>query len=144
MGVSVLLSVTAFCTTPHIMASAEPEPTPPGCRGRECDGEDPESMGCTAPGSEFGIVAEAAFPGGARMDIRHSDHCGALWARAWLTRSGDRIELRVPGRLTRQATVRDRYDAEGYVYTPMTGGDPANAEACLLPADGRPEQCFGL
>ncbi|MBC7271308.1 MAG: DUF2690 domain-containing protein [Streptomyces sp.] len=143
VGASLLLSAAVFTAMPYVRESAaEPTVAPPGCRGAACDGEDPESQGCTTPGTDFGAVAEAAFPGGARMEIRHSAHCGALWARVWLAQDGDRIELRVPGRPTRQAVVRDRHDADGYVYTRMTGGAPEGAEACLLPADGGPERCF--
>ncbi|MGC9440338.1 helix-turn-helix domain-containing protein [Streptomyces sp. WG5] len=143
VGVSALLSVVVLAAVPLIRGPAEPTPAQPGCRGTACDGEDSESQGCTEPGSVFGAVAEAHFPGGARMEIRHSEHCDAFWARVWLGRVGDRIELRVPGRPTRHAVIRDRHDADGYVYTLMTGGDPTKAQACLLPVDGGPEQCFG-
>ncbi|MGW8063469.1 helix-turn-helix domain-containing protein [Streptomyces ziwulingensis] len=142
VGASVLLSAAVLAAVPLLREPAEPAPAPPGCRGTACDGEDSESQGCTEPGASFGAVAQARFPGGARMEIRHSEHCDALWARVWLGQVGDRIELRVPGRPTRHAVIRDRHDAEGYVYTRMTGGDPSKAQACLLPAEGGPEQCF--
>ncbi|MFH9816660.1 helix-turn-helix domain-containing protein [Streptomyces sp. NPDC017230] len=143
VGLSALLSAVVLTAVPLVRGPAEPAPAPPGCRGTACDGEDSESQGCTEPGSAFGAVAQASLSGGARMEIRHSEHCDAFWARVWLGRVGDRIELRVPGRPTRHAVIRDRHDAEGYVYTLMTGGEPTAAQACLLPVDGGPEQCFG-
>ncbi|GAA3969037.1 hypothetical protein GCM10022384_20380 [Streptomyces marokkonensis] len=143
VGLSTLLSAVVLAAVPLVRGPAEPAPAPPGCRGTACDGENSESQGCTEPGSAFGAVAQANLRGGARMEIRHSEHCDAFWARVWLGQVGDRIELRVPGRPTRHAVIRDRHDAEGYVYTLMTGGEPTAAQACLLPADGGPEQCFG-
>ncbi|MDB1087085.1 DUF2690 domain-containing protein [Streptomyces sp. ACA25] len=115
-----------------------------GCRGAECTGKDPESQGCTTAGSEFSTVTQHAFPAGARMEIRYSADCGASWTRVWLARIGDRIEIRSAAHGSQEAVIRDRYDAEGYVYTPMVAGGPETIEACLIPGvTGEPE-CFGI
>lgn len=82
--------------------------------------------------------------GGAGMEIRYSERCGAAWARIWQSGIGDRVRITAPGGRFQQATVADRYDAESYLYTPMIGaGERSALRACLLPATGGQRECFG-
>ncbi|KUO14478.1 hypothetical protein AQJ91_46730 [Streptomyces dysideae] len=101
-------------------------------------------------GADPATVAAHRTAGGAWMELRHSEECGASWARMWGTRIGDRIELTVSGGGrgdrgggTRTAEVEDDIDAESYVYTPMAATGPGSVvRACFRPAaDGRRE-CF--
>ncbi|WP_051722449.1 XRE family transcriptional regulator [Streptomyces albus] len=120
--------------------SATPSPPPPGCRGAACDGKDPESMGCGITVRTLGGHRTAR---GAGMEIRYSERCGAAWARIWQSRVGDRVRITAPGGRFQQAAVADRYDAEGYVYTPMIGAGVRSAlRACHLPAPGGERECF--
>ncbi|MCC5031688.1 YjfA family protein [Streptomyces sp. WAC 00631] len=122
-------------------ASASPSLPPPGCRGAACDGKDPESMGC---GIAVRTLGGHRTAGGAGMEIRYSERCGAAWARIWQSGVGDRIRITAPGGRFQQATVADRYDAESYLYTPMIGaGERSALRACLLPATGGQRECFG-
>jgi transcriptional regulator with XRE-family HTH domain len=131
-------------------ASALPSPSAigPGCRGAACEGRSPMHMRC---GADPATVASHRTASGAWMELRHSEECGASWARMWGTRIGDRIELTVGGGgrgdrgggPTRTAEVEDDIDAESYVYTPMAATGPGTVvRACFRPAaDGRRE-CF--
>ncbi|MGW0824083.1 helix-turn-helix domain-containing protein [Streptomyces sp. NPDC002845] len=112
--------------------------SPPGCRGAGCTGKDPESQGCTHAEYEPVSVVERGFSGGVRMDIRHSKGCAASWARIWLADVGTRIVIRSPEGDVQEASIRDSYDAQGYVYTPMIGGvSEGEVEACFFaPSDG--------
>ncbi|KNE79668.1 hypothetical protein ADZ36_26265 [Streptomyces fradiae] len=126
---------------PGSSASASPSPPPPGCRGAACDGKDPESMGC---GIAVRTLGGHRTAGGAGMEIRYSERCGAAWARIWQSGIGDRVRITAPGGRFQQATVADRYDAESYLYTPMIGaGERSALRACLLPATGGQRECFG-
>ncbi|MCC3652148.1 XRE family transcriptional regulator [Streptomyces sp. S07_1.15] len=126
---------------PGSSASASPSLPPPGCRGAACDGKDPESMGC---GIAVRTLGGHRTAGGAGMEIRYSERCGAAWARIWQSGIGDRIRITASGGRFQQATVADRYDAESYLYTPMVGaGERSALRACLLPATGGQRECFG-
>ncbi|RFU83767.1 DUF2690 domain-containing protein [Streptomyces triticagri] len=110
--------------------------SPPGCRGAHCTGKDPESQGCTHAEHGPVTVVEHSPAGKVRMDIRYSRGCDASWARVWLADVGTRIELRSPQGDFQEATIDDRHDAQGYVYTPMLGGHPnRRTEACFHPPD---------
>lgn len=123
--------------------SAPPARFEPGCRARSCEGKDPKEMGCGRQGMAVSPLVRTA-PGGQRVEIRHSEPCGAVWARGMNLRVGDRIELSRPGARTKRAVARR---ADDYLATPMTpAGDVGRAEVCLDAAarDGdRRRLCFG-
>ncbi|MEU1277156.1 DUF2690 domain-containing protein [Streptomyces sp. NPDC005805] len=135
-GLLLGAAVSVAVTVPGRPSGGEPRraaDTPPGCRGADCTGKDPETQGCTDAGHEPGTAAEGDLPGRARMDLRHSKGCAAVWARVWLADVGTRITVRSPGGDVQEAVVQDRYDAQGYVYTPMLGGLPSDGfEACYF------------
>jgi hypothetical protein len=120
--------------------SAEPA-TGPLCRGEGCEGKSPMRQRCA---SSPVTLASRHLTTGAWMELRHSTVCGTSWARAWGTDVGDRIEMEAgdDGRPARRAEVRDRVDADTYVYTAMTATGPGTVvRACYRPAGGGPREC---
>ncbi|KAB1140668.1 XRE family transcriptional regulator [Streptomyces luteolifulvus] len=112
---------------------------PPGCRGRACAGGDPQSMAC---GLDARTLSGRRTPAGAGLEIRFSARCGAAWARIWQTRVGDRVEITPSGGRSQRASVADRFDAEGYLFTRMVPApNPSALRACLVPASGRARVC---
>ncbi|GGS10182.1 hypothetical protein GCM10010252_56640 [Streptomyces aureoverticillatus] len=125
-----------------VKSSAPPARFEPGCRARSCEGKDPKEMGCGRQGMVVSPLVRTA-PGGQRVEIRHSERCGAVWARGMNLRVGDRIELSQPGARTKRALARS---ADAYIATPMTPArDARRAEVCLDPAAGGAGRrvCFG-
>jgi hypothetical protein len=115
--------------------------TGPLCRGAGCEGKNPMLQRCAA--SPVTLVSRRLATG-AWMELRYSTACGTSWARAWGTHVGDRIEMGAgeDGRPTRGAEVRDRVDADTYVYTAMTATGPGTVvRACYRPAGGGPREC---
>ncbi|MFG3115300.1 helix-turn-helix domain-containing protein [Streptomyces sp. NPDC048197] len=113
-----------------------------GCRGRSCDGKDPQSMFCGGEGM-VDTVVEATTARGEHLQVRYGTACAAVWGRLGGGRIGDRIELTAPGSLPRSVRVRDRFDAEGYLVTPMAAvRGPRGIRLCLYPAGGGPRECF--
>ncbi|WP_310722535.1 helix-turn-helix domain-containing protein [Streptomyces sp. N2A] len=113
-----------------------------GCRGRSCDGKDPQSMFCGGEGM-VDTVVEATTAHGEHIQVRYGTACAAAWGRLRGGRIGDRIEVTAPGSLPRSVRVRDRFDAEGYLVTPMAAArGPRGVRLCLYPAGGGPRECF--
>ncbi|UQA93499.1 helix-turn-helix domain-containing protein [Streptomyces halobius] len=113
-----------------------------GCQGQACDGKDPRSMYCGGEG-QVASVLERTAAGGAHIEVRYGTACGAAWGRLHSGRIGDRIEVSVPGARPRSATVKDRFDAEGYLVTPMAvARGPKGISLCFYPAGGGAEECF--
>ncbi|MEU9500206.1 DUF2690 domain-containing protein [Streptomyces sp. NPDC048196] len=113
-----------------------------GCRGRSCDGKDPHSMFCGGEGM-VDTVVEATTARGEHVQVRYGTACAAAWGRLAGGRIGDRIEVTAPGALPRSVRVRDRFDAEGYLVTPMAAArGPRGIRLCLYPAGGGPRECF--
>ncbi|MFI0904111.1 helix-turn-helix domain-containing protein [Streptomyces sioyaensis] len=113
-----------------------------GCRGAACDGKDPESMYCDRP-EQLVTPAERTAAGGEHLQIRYGTVCGAVWGRLRNGRVGDRIEVSAPGARPRSVRVRDRFDAEGYLVTPMAPARrPDGIRLCLYPAGGGARECF--
>ncbi|TJZ53137.1 XRE family transcriptional regulator [Streptomyces piniterrae] len=113
-----------------------------GCRGTACDGKDPRSMYCGAQGM-VATALERTAATGAHVEVRYSTACGAAWGRMRDGRIGDRVEVSVPGARPRSAKVADRFDAEGYLVTPMAAaGGPEGVRLCLFPAGGGAKECF--
>ncbi|GHF53855.1 hypothetical protein GCM10010359_65300 [Streptomyces morookaense] len=146
---AVQLFLTAGGTEPGGRAAGKAAGTPsyaqsyaPGCTGDECDGQDPNQMGCGAQDLVDTLTTHRAA-GGRRLDIRYSARCGAVWVRAVKLHVGDRAELSLPGTETKQVTASSRRDTEVYLSTAMTATkDPRTAQACLEPAEGGPPDCF--
>ncbi|WP_432002101.1 helix-turn-helix domain-containing protein [Streptomyces sioyaensis] len=112
-----------------------------GCRGAACDGKDPESMYCDRP-EQLVTPAERTAVGGEHLEIRYGTVCGAVWGRLRGGRVGDRIEVLAPGVRPRSVRVRDRFDAEGYLVTPMAAAPrPDGLRLCLYPAGGGAREC---
>ncbi|MGW2300988.1 DUF2690 domain-containing protein [Streptomyces sp. NPDC001809] len=118
--------------------TTRPAELPPGvrCVGPDCTGQDPEAMGCGGP---LATTVARAVVGGATVEVRHSETCGASWARLSGGAPRDTVTIRV-GEAERSATVSEGADtvATGTdAYTPMVAV-PADttAEACGRLADG--------
>ncbi|MFI2778275.1 helix-turn-helix domain-containing protein [Streptomyces sp. ALB3] len=115
--------------------SAEPVTRAPalpagvGCGGADCTGRDPEAMGC---GGRFaGTVARVAV-GGGLVEVRHSETCGAAWARLTRASLGDTVRI-TSGASEQAGTVR----ADAEAYTPMVAVEKASdARACATLASG--------
>lgn len=122
---------------------AAPEPSEvTGCRARACDGKDPESMYCERQDLVQTPVERTAARG-EHVQIRYGKACGAAWGRLRNGRIGDRLEVSVPGARPRSVRVVDRFDAEGYLITPMAvARGPEGIRLCLYPAGGGAGECF--
>ncbi|KRV49004.1 hypothetical protein AQ490_22065 [Wenjunlia vitaminophila] len=115
----------------------------PGCRGPGCEGRDPAFMGCGLPGQVRSLGPPHRTSTGARLEIRYSTECDAAWARVWDSRVGDSLEVSIPGSRPHRAEVADRYDAEGYLFTPMVNGRGLpGLRVCFEPAGGGERECF--
>ncbi|MFF8508694.1 helix-turn-helix domain-containing protein [Streptomyces sp. NPDC015492] len=125
-------------TTTTAPPTTRPADLPPGvrCAGSDCTGRDPEEMGCGGP---LATTVARAVVGGAQVEVRHSETCGASWARLSGGAPRDTVTIRV-GDAERSATVAEGADtvATGTdAYTPMVAVPPgAAAQACGLLADG--------
>ncbi|MCC3655024.1 XRE family transcriptional regulator [Streptomyces sp. S07_1.15] len=125
-------------------ASASPALDPaPGCRGEACDGQDPDRMACGLPGRADALGPPRRTSTGARVEIRYSTVCDAVWGRAWHTRVGDAVEVSVPGATPRRAVIRTAADTRVYRFTAMLGGvDRTGLRVCFLPAGGTARECY--
>lgn len=113
-----------------------------GCRAKGCDGKDPESMYCELPDLVETPVERTAARG-QHVQIRYGKACGAAWGRLRNGRVGDRLEVSVPGARPRSVRVVDRFDAEGYLVTPMAAARGTEGiRLCLYPAGGGAGECF--
>lgn len=147
VAVGVSLAVTgAFGTdggTRAGNAPSTPAAAAKGCHGSGCTGKDPEVYGCgVAPPPQ--TLRQERFPGGTVIKIRRGAVCGAVWARIDLGMVGDRVEILVPRHAPLQTLVKDKYDAQGAISTPMaaaTQDDLGRVRACLVRQGER--HCFG-
>ncbi|MGW5470283.1 DUF2690 domain-containing protein [Streptomyces chartreusis] len=74
--------------------------------------------------------------------IRFGARCDAAWTRIWQTWVGDRVEITAPGIPPQRAAVADKFDARGYLFTPMVPARQLSAlHACLMPASGDAREC---
>ncbi|MDN5385116.1 helix-turn-helix domain-containing protein [Streptomyces sp. LB8] len=124
-------------------ASAAAAPASPGCHGSGCTGKDPESYGCGAVPPPA-TLQRRSFPGRTVVKIRYGAGCRAVWARIDLGRIGDRVEIHVPDHAPLGTEVKDEYDAEGSLSTPMVAVGRSGTDgvrACLVRQEKR--HCFG-
>ncbi|MFE9682386.1 helix-turn-helix domain-containing protein [Streptomyces sp. NPDC006285] len=115
----------------------------PSCFGDACTGRNPESTGCSNAAHPAGTLAERRFDGGTVVKVRRSVRCGTVWARIDRGREGDRVEITAPGIGPQQSEVRDRFDEEGSLSTPMAAANPRlfpEVESCLVRDGAR--HCF--
>ncbi|MEG3627191.1 DUF2690 domain-containing protein [Streptomyces poriticola] len=138
----LLLGVAAMGATLVIRSDKGPDPIRPGCQGAQCTGKRALPQACALAGGDLRTLAERRYAGRTALEIRYSGDCSAAWARLRFGRVGDRIEIGAPGQPRQSAEVADKYDAEGYLTTPMVGGGPAGLEACLVSAGTGERQCF--
>ncbi|WP_221349464.1 helix-turn-helix domain-containing protein [Streptomyces beigongshangae] len=113
------------------------------CFGDACTGRNPESTRCSNADHPPSTLAERRFGGGTVVKVRHSARCGTVWARIDRGREGDRVEITAPGAEPQQNEVRDHFDEEGSLSTPMAAVSPRafpEVESCLV-RDGR-RDCF--
>ncbi|QIP85057.1 DUF2690 domain-containing protein [Streptomyces sp. Tu 2975] len=100
------------------------------CNGTDCAGQDPEIMGC---GGEYATTVSRATVGTAVIEVRHSQVCGAAWARITKAAVGDSVRIAVGGKAAESALVNADKDA----YTAMAAApDPADAKACATLTSG--------
>jgi transcriptional regulator with XRE-family HTH domain len=120
--------------------TSSPAAPVPGCRAQKCTGEDPETMGCAAPGQTRRLGPPYRTRTGAHLVVVLSTRCYAAWALAWNTRVGDTFDLSAPGSAVEQAKVTDTLDTEDPLFTPMIGSDDLTGlRACFTPAAGKQE-----
>ncbi|MFJ3597730.1 MULTISPECIES: DUF2690 domain-containing protein [unclassified Streptomyces] len=139
---SALLALAVVSVALLIWSDRNPEGIKPGCRGADCTGKRSQPNACGIDGSAPLTVAEREFDDQTRVDIRYSEGCEASWARIWFGEIGDRLEVSAPGQETQSVRIADKYDAEGYLGTPMVGGGPGGVRACLVSARAGDRRCF--
>lgn len=122
---------------------ASPALDPPaGCRGRTCEGKDPEYMAC-ASADRSKRFRKHRTRTGAFVQIRYSEACAAAWGRFWHTRIGDEIEISAAGGPPQRKRIDNAAAAGDYAYTPMVdGGDPAQVKVCFVPVGVGETECF--
>lgn len=114
--------------TPSQAATSSTPVLPEGvkCSGKDCTGQDPETMGC---GGEFAKTTATAQIGEAKVEVRYSEICKAAWARLTAAAPGDTVDISVGGKGRQEGLVNADNDA----YTPMTavaaGTEP---KACAI------------
>lgn len=142
-GVAALL----FLLLPDSKArDAEPLPASvpfsfaPLCHGAACEGQDPMRLIC---GVGPDTLASYRTATGAHVELRHSEKCGASWARTWATEIGDRVDVTAGGP-THDVRIRNKDDAATFVYTEMTEVHlGSTVRACFRPASADGErECF--
>ncbi|MBH1935959.1 helix-turn-helix domain-containing protein [Streptomyces sp. AV19] len=152
-GTAVVLAVTAVLLflvagrdagggagSPAAVASY-PQSWAPGCAGADCEGADPQEMGCGAQGMAV-TLERRRLAGGQEIAVRYAEKCGAVWAKASHLRIGDRVELSVPGADPKRVRAAGQRDTEVYLSTAMTvTAEPRAARVCFEGADGGRE-CF--
>ncbi|GAA1012115.1 hypothetical protein STXM2123_2744 [Streptomyces sp. F-3] len=121
-------------------ASASPSPSgtqpdlPPGvkCKGDGCTGKDAERMGCSG---ERATTVRSVTVGATFLEIRHSETCGAAWARITRAVPGDEVQVTVG---SHKETGGITKDGESIAYTPMIAvKDAAQATACATLVSGQ-------
>lgn len=110
-------SATPTTSSPQLPAGVK-------CSGKDCTGQDPETMGC---GGQFAKTVSSATVGKAFVEVRYSKTCQAAWARITRAAPGDTVQISVGGEGAQNGLVNADNDA----YTPMTAvTGPADAKAC--------------
>ncbi|MFD6415121.1 DUF2690 domain-containing protein [Streptomyces sp. NPDC060194] len=119
-------------TTPTRSAATSAAELPEGvkCVGASCEGKDPDDMGC---GGTNAASAAAVKVGGASVQVRYSEKCGAAWARIQFATAEDTVEISSGGKAKETGTV----DEDGDTYTRMVPVKSAeDAKACATLGTG--------
>ncbi|ARF55806.1 DUF2690 domain-containing protein [Streptomyces gilvosporeus] len=102
------------------------EDPPPPCPGAGCDGKSPKSDGCAADA----VTWEPTEGNVARIQLRYSKRCGAVWGRIVNGEPGDMVTISVTDGSSRSASIATYHD----VYTRMaTVGDTFRVRFCAEP-----------
>ncbi|MFC9948179.1 helix-turn-helix domain-containing protein [Streptomyces pratensis] len=124
-------STGAVAATPSAEpgTSAPQLPTGVECRGADCTGQDPETMGC---GGQFAGTVARVTVGGGLIEVRYSETCGAAWARITQASPGDIVKI------TSASSEQDgTVYADAEAYTPMVAVKKASdVKACATLASG--------
>ncbi|MFE1237611.1 helix-turn-helix domain-containing protein [Streptomyces tendae] len=112
----------------------------PLCQGAACEGQDPMRLIC---GVGPDTLASYRTATGAHVELRHSEKCGASWARTWATAIGDRVDVTAGGP-THDVRIRNEEETATFVYTEMTEvHHGSTVRACFRPASADGErECF--
>ncbi|UQA94800.1 DUF2690 domain-containing protein [Streptomyces halobius] len=108
------------------------EAPPPACPGPGCDGQSPKNHGCAAdvatwePTEGEGNIA--------RIQLRYSRKCDAVWGRILNGEPGDVVSISVVGGSSRSASIDINHDK----YTDMaTVGETFRVRLCAEPGGVR-------
>lgn len=142
VGVTASLSAGAEDTGGTTKQAAPTAPPAPACRKAECAGEDPEMMGCAAPGQVRTLGSRQRTSTGAGVSLSFSTRCHTVWALLWNAQVGDALEVSVPGGRPQRIKVADRYDAESSLTPMVYGTDLTGLQACFAPAGGGRTECY--
>ncbi|MFF7389657.1 DUF2690 domain-containing protein [Streptomyces scabiei] len=125
-------------TSPSTSIGTNPDlPAGVKCSGRDCDGKDPETMGCI--GNLVRTTDEATI-GTTRVEVRYSKACQAAWARITGAAQGDEVQVAV-GKTKQTAAIEAAGD--NIAYTQMVAvKDAGEATACATLASGQ-KGCTG-
>ncbi|MFE7762671.1 DUF2690 domain-containing protein [Streptomyces sp. NPDC057438] len=123
-------AATSTGTNPDLPAGVK-------CSGKDCEGKDPETMGCIG---DLVRTADEATVGTARVEVRYSRTCQAAWARITGAAQGD--EVQVAAGMTRQSAAIEAA-GDNIAYTLMINvKDAGEATACATLASGQ-KGCTG-
>ncbi len=101
---------------------------PPSCPGAGCDGKSPLKAGCSADLKNYEPIVENQ----ARLQVRYSKHCGAVWGRILTGEAGDQVTLRVAGGSSQTALVEfgtDQFTSMASVHATFV------VRVCVQPTD---------
>ncbi len=101
-----------------------------GCTGFECEGKDPQRLGC-----HVGVwTAAVAREGELLVELRYSPSCRAAWGRITEGQVGDVVRAEAVRGTVQERAIRYDHDT----YSPMVEAPyPAAARACAELVDGR-------
>lgn len=107
------------------------------CSGKDCDGKDPETMGCIG---NLVRTTDEAVVGTTKVEVRYSKTCQAAWARITGAAQGDEVQVTV-GKAKQTAAIEAAGD--NIAYTQMiVVKDAGEATACVTLASGQ-KGCTG-
>ncbi|MFE7837237.1 DUF2690 domain-containing protein [Streptomyces sp. NPDC057474] len=125
-------------TSPSTSIGTNPDlPAGVKCSGKDCDGKDPETMGCIG---NLVRTTDEATVGTTRVEVRYSKTCQAAWARITGAAQGDEVQVAAGG--TKQ-TAAIEAAGDNIAYTQMVAvKDAGEATACATLASGQ-KGCTG-
>ncbi|TSB21669.1 DUF2690 domain-containing protein [Streptomyces benahoarensis] len=125
--VAVAAAVAGALVPPGVEAIQKAfEDPPPGCPGAGCDGKSPAGE-CSADA----VTWEPQAGNPARIHLRYSASCGAVWGRIVNGEPGDMVTIRVRGGSSRSAVINYNHDK----YTAMaTVGRTFRVRLCAVPS----------